>query len=121
MDGIILGIDVDRQLRRDKITARLHARLREGMLDEVRRILDSGVSPEDLIYYGLEYKFVTLHLTGQLAYNEMVGQLEIAIHQFAKRQMTWFRGMERRGFTIHWMDASFEAQISALQLSQVYS
>jgi tRNA dimethylallyltransferase len=76
------------------------------MIEEVRSILDSGVSPEDLIYYGLEYKFVTLHVTGKLSYGEMFRQLEIAIHQFAKRQMTWFRGMERRGFVIHWIDES---------------
>ena len=75
------------------------------MVDEVRHILETGVKPEDLIYYGLEYKFLTLYITGKLTYEEMVGQLEIAIHQFAKRQMTWFRGMERRGFTIHWIDS----------------
>lgn len=76
------------------------------MIDEVRRILDSGVAPDDLIYYGLEYKFVTQYLIDTLSYEEMYHQLEIAIHQFAKRQMTWFRGMERRGFTIHWLPYS---------------
>ncbi|RNC66908.1 tRNA (adenosine(37)-N6)-dimethylallyltransferase MiaA [Proteiniphilum sp. X52] len=106
VNSILLGLDIDRELRRQKITARLHARLQEGMIEEVRSILDSGVSPEDLIYYGLEYKFVTLHVTGKLSYEEMFRQLEIAIHQFAKRQMTWFRGMERRGFFIHWIDAT---------------
>ena len=85
---------------------RLSARLDEGMVDEVRRILSNGVAPEDLIYYGLEYKFLTLYIIGKLTYEEMVSQLEIAIHQFAKRQMTWFRGMERRGCTIHWLDAT---------------
>lgn len=104
--SIILGLDIDRVLRRKKITARLHARLQEGMIEEIQKILESGVSPEDLIYYGLEYKFVTLHVTGKMSYEEMFRQLEIAIHQFAKRQMTWFRGMERRGFIIHWIDAS---------------
>lgn len=106
VNSILLGLDIDRELRRKKITARLHTRLQEGMIEEVRSILDSGVSPEDLIYYGLEYKFVTLHVTGKLSYGEMFRQLEIAIHQFAKRQMTWFRGMERRGFFIHWIDAT---------------
>ncbi len=106
VESIILGLDIDRELRRKKITTRLHARLQEGMIEEIEKILDSGVPPEDLIYYGLEYKFVTLHVMGNLSYEEMFRQLEIAIHQFAKRQMTWFRGMERRGFVIHWIDAS---------------
>ena len=95
-----------RELRREKISRRLRARLDEGMVDEVRAILATGVKPEDLIYYGLEYKFLTLYIIGQLTYDEMVSQLEIAIHQFAKRQMTWFRGMERRGLHIHWLDAT---------------
>lgn len=101
-----MGVDIDRELRREKISRRLRARLDEGMVDEVRRILSNGVAPEDLIYYGLEYKFLTLYVIGRLTYEEMVSQLEIAIHQFAKRQMTWFRGMERRGCTIHWLDAT---------------
>ena len=101
----IIGVNIDRQLRRDKITRRLHARLDEGMVDEVKGLLAEGIPPEDLIYYGLEYKFLTLYVTGQLEYDEMVARLEIAIHQFAKRQMTWFRGMERRGFHINWVDA----------------
>lgn len=100
----IFGTDISRELRRKRITQRLDARLEEGMIDEIQRILDSGVKPEDLIYYGLEYKFVTMHLIGQLSYNEMRRQLEIAIHQFAKRQMTWFRGMEKRGLHINWID-----------------
>lgn len=116
VNSILLGLDIDRELRRKKITARLHARLQEGMIEEVRSILDSGVSPEDLIYYGLEYKFVTLHVTGKLSYGEMFRQLEIAIHQFAKRQMTWFRGMERRGFFIHWIDATLPME-QKLQLA----
>ena len=103
--SLIIGVHIDRELRRAKISRRLRARLDEGMVDEVRRILASGVKPEDLIYYGLEYKYLTLYVIGQLGYDEMVSQLEIAIHQFAKRQMTWFRGMERRGFRIHWIDA----------------
>ena len=103
--SIIIGVNIDRDLRREKITRRLHARLDEGMVDEVKGLLAEGIPPEDLIYYGLEYKFLTLYITGQLTYDEMVRQLEIAIHQFAKRQMTWFRGMERRGFKINWIDA----------------
>ena len=106
LNSLLVGVAIDRELRREKISKRLHARLDEGMVDEVRRILSNGVAPEDLIYYGLEYKFLTLYIIGKLTYEEMVSQLEIAIHQFAKRQMTWFRGMERRGCTIHWLDAT---------------
>lgn len=106
INSLIIGVDIDRELRREKISRRLRARLDEGMVDEVRAILATGVKPEDLIYYGLEYKFLTLYIIGQLTYDEMVSQLEIAIHQFAKRQMTWFRGMERRGLHIHWLDAT---------------
>lgn len=104
LPNITFGIDIPRELRRERITRRLHQRLEEGMVDEVRRLLDSGIAPEDLIYYGLEYKFLTLYLIGQMSYDRMVHDLEIAIHQFAKRQMTWFRGMERRGIKIHWID-----------------
>ena len=106
VDSLIIGINIDRELRRQKITRRLKARLDEGMVDEVRSLLAEGIPPEDLIYYGLEYKFVTEYITGVLTYDEMFTRLEIAIHQFAKRQMTWFRGMERRGFHIHWIDAT---------------
>lgn len=105
INSLIIGLNIDRELRRKKISSRLQARLDEGMIEEIAGIIDSGVAPEDLIYYGLEYKYVTLYLIGKLTFNEMVRQLEIAIHQFAKRQMTWFRGMERRGFTIHWIEA----------------
>ena len=108
--SLIIGIDIDRELRREKISIRLKKRLEEGMIDEVKGLLKSGISPEDLIYYGLEYKYLTLYITGQLNYEEMFTQLEIAIHQFAKRQMTWFWGMERRGFTIHWMDAGMPTE-----------
>lgn len=103
--SLIIGVDIDREARRNKITERLKSRLEEGMTDEVKALLDRGIPAEDLIYYGLEYKFVTEYLIGKLSYEEMFKRLEIAIHQFAKRQMTWFRGMERRGFTIHWIDA----------------
>lgn len=105
VDSLIIGIDIDREMRREKITRRLKTRLEEGMIDEVKRLLDEGIPAEDLIYYGLEYKFVTEYIIGKTTYDEMFTRLEIAIHQFAKRQMTWFRGMERRGFTIHWIDA----------------
>ena len=106
VDSLIIGVDINRELRREKITRRLKSRLDEGMVDEVRGLLDSGIPADDLIYYGLEYKYLTEYVVGKLSYEEMFRQLEIAIHQFAKRQMTWFRGMERRGFTIHWLDAT---------------
>ncbi len=106
VESVIVGIDIDRESRREKISRRLRARLESGMVDEVKSLLDEGIPAVDLVYYGLEYKFVTEYLTGRLTYDEMQLRLEIAIHQFAKRQMTWFRGMERRGFQIHWIDAS---------------
>lgn len=106
IDNVIIGVGIDRYLRRRKITRRLDQRLKDGMVDEVKSLLDSGVPADDLIYYGLEYKFVTEYILGKTTFEEMHRSLEIAIHQFAKRQMTWFRGMERRGFTIHWIDAS---------------
>jgi len=106
IDSLVVGLDISRELRRERISQRLRQRLDDGMLDEIRHLIDSGVAPDDLIYYGLEYKYLTLHVIGQLSYDEMFRQLEIAIHQFAKRQMTWFRGMERRGVEIHWIDAT---------------
>ena len=106
INSLIIGIDIDRELRREKITRRLYSRLEEGMVEEVQRLLATGITPEDLIYYGLEYKYLTLYITGKLSYDEMVDRLEIAIHQFAKRQMTWFRGMEKRGFKIHWLKST---------------
>lgn len=108
LKSLIIGVRIERELRRQKITNRLSQRLRQGLIDEVKGLLDSGLKPDDLIYYGLEYKYVTLYLTGRLSYPEMFESLETAIHQFAKRQMTWFRGMERRGFTIHWLDATMD-------------
>ena len=101
----IIGLSIDREYRRNKISTRLKTRIEEGMIDEVKGLLSRGISAEDLIYYGLEYKFVTLHAIGKLTYEDMYNQLEVAIHQFAKRQMTWFRGMERRGLKINWIDA----------------
>ena len=106
VSSLIIGVNIDRELRREKITRRLKARLDEGMIDEIRSLLDSGIPADDLIYYGLEYKYLTEYVIGRMSYNEMFRQLEIAIHQFAKRQMTWFRGMERRGFIINWIDAT---------------
>lgn len=105
VDSLIIGVSIDRESRREKITRRLKQRLNEGMVDEIKGLLDAGVPAENLIYYGLEYKFITEYVIGKTTYDEMFRGLEIAIHQFAKRQMTWFRGMERRGFTIHWIDA----------------
>lgn len=104
LSSLTLGVEVDREVRRARISHRLRSRLEEGMVEEVRRLLAEGLSPEDLTYYGLEYKYLTLYATGSISYDEMVGRLEIAIHQFAKRQMTWFRGMERRGTPIRWVE-----------------
>lgn len=108
INSLNIGVDFDREMRRQRITKRLKQRLDEGMLDEVQKLLDSGLTPEQLIYYGLEYKFLTLHLIGELTFDEMFSKLEIAIHQFAKRQMTWFRGMEKRGTKIHWINGHLE-------------
>lgn len=117
IDNVIIGVGIDRDLRRMKITRRLDQRLQDGMVDEVKSLLDSGIPADDLIYYGLEYKFVTEYILGKSTFEEMHRSLEIAIHQFAKRQMTWFRGMERRGFTIHWIDAadSMEEKINEIR------
>ena len=116
LNSLIIGVDIDRELRREKITRRLKQRLDEGMVDEVRRLLEEGIPAENLIYYGLEYKFLTQYAIGELTYEEMFLQLETAIHQFAKRQMTWFRGMERRGFTIHWLDATLPMEEKTEQI-----
>lgn len=116
INSLNIGIDFDRELRRQRITNRLKQRLDEGMLDEVQKLLDSGLTPEQLIYYGLEYKYLTLHLTGRLSYDEMFRQLEIAIHQFAKRQMTWFRGMEKRGTKIHWIDGHLPMEDKVMEI-----
>ena len=119
IDSFIVGVSIDRELRRQRISERLHHRLeQEDMVGEVRRLLER-VPAEDLIYYGLEYKYLTLYCLGRLSYDEMVGKLETSIHQFAKRQMTWFRGMERRGFTIHWIDGTLpvEEQVASIPLA----
>ena len=120
VDSLIIGIDIDRELRREKITRRLKARLDNGMVEEVRALLNEGIPAEDLIYYGLEYKFLTEYLTGQLSYDEMFSRLEIAIHQFAKRQMTWFRGMERRGFKINWINASLPMEEKIERIKELW-
>ena len=106
IESVIMGLRIERNSRRENISRRLRTRLQEGLIEEVEQLLDEGIDADDLIYYGLEYKFVTLHVIGSLTYEEMFRQLEMAIHQFAKRQMTWFRGMERRGLNIHWIDAN---------------
>lgn len=119
LNSLVIGLDIDRELRRTKITRRLKQRLDEGMLDEIRQLLSRGLTPDDLLYYGLEYKYLTLHVIGQLSYDEMFHQLETAIHQFAKRQMTWFRGMERRGIHIHWIDATLPLEEKIRQVEQL--
>ena len=120
INPLIIGVSIDREQRRKKITARLKARLQEGMIEEVKSLLDKGISPEDLIYYGLEYKFITQYLIGELTYDEMFESLEIAIHQFAKRQMTWFRGMERRGFNIHWIDVNEPIHVKVEKVKSLF-
>ncbi len=117
--SLIVGVNIDREQRREKITRRLKARLEGGMVEEVKALLDEGIPADDLIYYGLEYKFVTEYLIGKTTYEEMFQRLEIAIHQFAKRQMTWFRGMERRGFTIHWIEAMQPMEEKVKQIMQL--
>jgi tRNA dimethylallyltransferase len=107
---LVTGVLYSREVRRKRISERLKSRLEEGMVEEVQKLLDRGIDPETLIYYGLEYKYITLFLTGKIGYDEMVSSLEIAIHQFAKRQMTWFRGMERRGVVIHWIDGELPTE-----------
>ncbi|MDE7378429.1 MAG: tRNA (adenosine(37)-N6)-dimethylallyltransferase MiaA [Paraprevotella sp.] len=120
LKSLVVGIDLDRELRRNKISRRLRDRLEEGMIDEVKGLLDEGISAENLIYYGLEYKYITLYVTGKLSYDEMFRSLEIAIHQFAKRQMTWFRGMERRGISVHWLDASLAMEEKLSIIEELY-
>ena len=121
IDPVIVGIDISRELRRERITQRLHARLEEGMVDEIRNLIEGGVKPEGLEYYGLEYKFITKYVTGELKYDEMVSLLQISIHQFAKRQMTWWRGMERRGYEINWIDGSKPLQERVNQTIEIFS
>ena len=121
INPLIVGIKFDRDSRRKRITQRLHSRLEEGMVDEVRTLLDSGINAEDLIYYGLEYKFITLYLTGEISYDTMVDRLNTAIHQFAKRQMTWFRKMERDGFNIKWLDGYMTTEEKVNIVMELYN
>ncbi|WP_418495161.1 tRNA (adenosine(37)-N6)-dimethylallyltransferase MiaA [Coprobacter sp.] len=118
LNSFIVGVDIEREARRRKISERLQMRLDSGMVDEVRALLKEGISPDDLIYYGLEYKYLTEYLIGRLSYDEMVSKLEIAIHQFAKRQMTWFRGMERRGFSIFWLDTFLPLEEKIIKIKE---
>lgn len=120
-ESVIVGVDVPRDVRRQRISSRLKARVDEGMVDEIKSIIDSGVAPEDLIYYGLEYKFVTEYVIGQRSYESMLHDLEIAIHQFAKRQMTWFRGMERRGCKINWIDGMLPMEEKVARIRKLMS
>lgn len=119
IDSIIIGVNIDRDARREKITDRLKKRLDNGMVDEIKGLLDRGIPAENLIYYGLEYKYVTEYLIGKTNYQQMFKGLEIAIHQFAKRQMTWFRGMERRGFTINWIDAALPMEEKVARVREI--
>lgn len=121
INPLIVGIKFEREERRERITQRLHARFEEGMLDEVRGLLNSGIPAEDLIYYGLEYKYMTQHLTGEISYDYMVEKLNISIHQFAKRQMTWFRKMEKDGFNIHWLDGHMSTEEKVERVKELYS
>ncbi|MCF8360621.1 MAG: tRNA (adenosine(37)-N6)-dimethylallyltransferase MiaA [Prolixibacteraceae bacterium] len=121
INSLTVGIEFDRETRRKRITERMHQRLKSGMVEEVQKLLDSGLSPESLIYYGLEYKFITRYLLGELSYNEMAARLEVAIHQFAKRQMTWFRRMEKRGFTIHWIDGQLPLEEKLMTIAVIFT
>ncbi len=121
IDSVIVGVDIEREARREKITRRLKSRLEEGMIEEVKGLIGSGIPQENLTYYGLEYKFVTEYVVGLITYEEMFTRLEIAIHQFAKRQMTWFRGMERRGFHIHWINALHPMEEKVRQVLDIWN
>ena len=120
VDSLVIGLQIEVEQRRERITRRLKARFDEGMADEIRRIIDNGVAPEDLIYYGLEYKYVTEYVIGQRDFEETFRLLEIAIHQFAKRQMTWFRGMERRGVKIHWIDSQLPMEEKINEIKNIW-
>ena len=121
IDSIIIGVSIDRDVRREKISYRLEKRLNEGMVNEIKSLLNSGIPAENLIYYGLEYKYITEYVIGKTSYEEMLHGLEIAIHQFAKRQMTWFRGMERRGFVINWIDACLPMDEKVNKIKKILS
>lgn len=120
IDTLIIGVNIDRNLRRKRISERLKQRLEDGMIDEISSLLKRGIQADDLIYYGLEYKYITQYVIGKITYNEMFEGLEIAIHQFAKRQMTWFRGMERRGFVINWIDANLKTNEKISKIKELW-
>lgn len=119
IDSIVFGLNLDREIRRERITKRLKSRLEEGMVEEVESLIQRGIAVEDLVYYGLEYKYLSLYIIGELTFDQMFKQLEIAIHQFAKRQMTWFRGMETRGIKIHWLDATTPTQENVAKMLEL--
>ncbi len=121
IESIVFGLNLDREIRRERITKRLRSRLDEGMVGEVEALIQKGIPVEDLIYYGLEYKYLSLYIIGELTFDKMFSQLEIAIHQFAKRQMTWFRGMETRGIKIHWLDATTPASTNVEKMLELIS
>jgi tRNA dimethylallyltransferase len=121
LNSIIVGISCERDIRRKRISERLRKRLGNGMIDEVKGLIDNGVPPETLIYYGLEYKYITLYLTDKMDYDLMVRNLEVAIHQFAKRQMTWFRGMEKKGTKIHWIDSELPIDLKIEKIMNLIS
>jgi len=121
IESIVFGLHLDREIRRARISKRLKARLEEGMVGEVEALIQKGIPVEDLIYYGLEYKYLSLYIIGELTFDQMFSQLEIAIHQFAKRQMTWFRGMETRGIKIHWLDALAPAEDNIQKMMSLIS
>ena len=121
INSLVVGVEFERNARRKRITVRLKQRLKDGMLDEVQHLLDSGLTPDQLTYYGLEYKYMTLHLTGKITYQEMFDGLNVAIHQFAKRQMTWYRRMEKQGTVIHWLDGYMPMEVKIKRIMEWYS
>lgn len=119
INSLVVGVTVDRETRRKRISERLIKRLESGMIDEVKKLIGKGIRHETLLYYGLEYKFITLYLMGNITRQEMIHDLEIAIHQFAKRQMTWFRGMERRGIKINWIDSELPMEEKVVKVIEL--
>ncbi len=121
LKSLTIGLNIDRDLRREKISRRLKTRIDEGMIDEVKQLMEDGISADDLIYYGLEYKYITEYILGYYSFDMFFTKLETAIHQFAKRQMTYFRGMERRGIAIHWLDAANPLEKNVEQILHLYN
>ena len=116
----VIGIDIPRPVLNERIETRLRQRLEQGMVDEVQRLLDSGIAPERLVHYGLEYRHITLYLLQECTYQQMYDNLFTDIRHFAKRQMTWFRRMQRNGVDIHWIDGQQDVQIKAEQIADLY-